>query len=388
MHSFDNTFDEHCIRPPSFDVPELTTLTLGIFRRGLPNEIRSSDNLSFRVILQSYLNPYFTTRSRCIGIGDFFRYGDARFKVLGANPSYGVVSDKTLIQCSTLLDENPMLRFQILPVGDLRFTLESFQNGIQPYFRSMPRHIHEGQFLYLNNTECVVVASQPDNGVVMNQTEVYFEGDPLYRINTVTLVPYVEDLPMQLQRLSNSERAAELNRLYIMPYFKGQRRIVSPGRDIVIDRITFAVVSVEPGRGIVQDNTHINYEGTMVHRAVQVQLDPNLILARHPGALRDPRIMLIRQILQLQEMLQAMGHPQSSGAPQDVIDTLPTHRIQSIPDNPELSKCMICLCDYEIGEEVRTLPCFHIFHVQCIDEWLSRNKLCPICKTPCDVLPM
>ena len=47
-------------------------------------------------------------------------------------------------------------------------------------------------------------------------------------------------------------------------------------------------------------------------------------------------------------------------------------------DNTE--KCTICLCEFEDGEDVRRLPCMHLFHVQCVDQWLTTNKRCPICR--------
>ena len=40
---------------------------------------------------------------------------------------------------------------------------------------------------------------------------------------------------------------------------------------------------------------------------------------------------------------------------------------------------MVCLCEYEEGDILRTLPCFHSYHSGCIDEWLNRSKLCLLC---------
>ncbi|RMZ76676.1 hypothetical protein DV738_g4807, partial [Chaetothyriales sp. CBS 135597] len=45
-------------------------------------------------------------------------------------------------------------------------------------------------------------------------------------------------------------------------------------------------------------------------------------------------------------------------------------------------RCLICLCDYAAAEEVRQLgKCRHVFHRECIDEWLTTGRnSCPMCR--------
>ncbi|XP_048471943.1 E3 ubiquitin-protein ligase Arkadia isoform X1 [Rhincodon typus] len=50
-----------------------------------------------------------------------------------------------------------------------------------------------------------------------------------------------------------------------------------------------------------------------------------------------------------------------------------------IEDDTE-EKCTICLSILEEGEDVRRLPCMHLFHQVCVDQWLTTNKKCPICR--------
>ncbi len=42
--------------------------------------------------------------------------------------------------------------------------------------------------------------------------------------------------------------------------------------------------------------------------------------------------------------------------------------------------CMICLELYKIGEELRLLPCAHLYHKDCVDNWLKLSGKCPDCK--------
>jgi hypothetical protein len=48
---------------------------------------------------------------------------------------------------------------------------------------------------------------------------------------------------------------------------------------------------------------------------------------------------------------------------------------------PPESNCAVCLCDFGPGDTMRALPCsdMHMFHRHCIDKWLKKNKVCPLC---------
>ena len=44
----------------------------------------------------------------------------------------------------------------------------------------------------------------------------------------------------------------------------------------------------------------------------------------------------------------------------------------------ESDTCSICLESFSVGQHTRRLPCSHVFHANCIDEWLSgSSNLCP-----------
>ena len=79
---------------------------------------------------------------------------------------------------------------------------------------------------------------------------------------------------------------------------------------------------------------------------------------------------------------------QSMGATQGEIERCPQRTLQQGDDllqqEPDKAPphCAVCLEGYEIGDPVRTIPCFHTFHTRCIDPWLTQKAVCPVCKHP------
>ncbi|TKY50905.1 E3 ubiquitin-protein ligase RHA2A [Spatholobus suberectus] len=45
--------------------------------------------------------------------------------------------------------------------------------------------------------------------------------------------------------------------------------------------------------------------------------------------------------------------------------------------------CVVCQNSFEDGDQVRMLPCRHVFHRRCFDGWLHHYKFnCPLCRSP------
>ena len=96
-----------------------------------------------------------------------------------------------------------------------------------------------------------------------------------------------------------------------------------------------------------------------------------------------------------------------NGLGQDIIDTLPVKKYQNESavdgDNRNTTEhdaidfsfdddencCAICLVEYEVGDDIRCLPCNHEFHKSCVDAWLGNNASCPACRhSLSDLVPL
>lgn len=382
---FERVFEEHCNFPSMNFVPELVSVTLAVFRNSIPENYIVSSRTNFSMVFDDFLSPFFKEKLRCVGIGDFFKQ-EAKFKVIGAFPSYGIVTENTVISCSEVLSEATVQRIHILPITPHVFTEEIFASSIQPYFKSSPRHVMSGDFLYIDSQAYLITTCQPNDGLISAETSFYFNGEPLEPLHSITIVPFLEDLSYHYHALTREALIEEIANVYIMSHFQGFKRIISLNQLITIDGVGFKVVSCWPGKGVTVDSTNIIYDGSMCRRDANEYYNPNTMLIRRGNLMEDPLFILAQQMAQMQQMMMEVGVYNMQGCNEEQILALPTRKIQDLPEDPEAGKCMVCLCSYEIGEEAKTLICcniylVHMFHSTCIDEWLRRSTYCPLCKS-------
>lgn len=86
------------------------------------------------------------------------------------------------------------------------------------------------------------------------------------------------------------------------------------------------------------------------------------------------------------------GDVGNRGLNTDEINVLPTSKFtektqsaSSLSDcgtasDETVNECRICLSQFESNDTLRTLPCLHRFHRDCIDNWIQRNAVCPVCR--------
>nr|KJB10912.1 hypothetical protein B456_001G231900 [Gossypium raimondii] len=49
-------------------------------------------------------------------------------------------------------------------------------------------------------------------------------------------------------------------------------------------------------------------------------------------------------------------------------------------EDGEQQDCLVCLEEQGVGFEASRMPCFHIFHGDCIGKWLQQSHYFPICR--------
>ncbi|KAA8530253.1 hypothetical protein F0562_004962 [Nyssa sinensis] len=75
----------------------------------------------------------------------------------------------------------------------------------------------------------------------------------------------------------------------------------------------------------------------------------------------------------------------STSMSQDDLEKLPCFDFEAREKGSSPVDCAVCLDNFKVGDKCRLLPlCKHSFHAQCVDSWLLKTPICPICRTSAD----
>lgn len=66
-------------------------------------------------------------------------------------------------------------------------------------------------------------------------------------------------------------------------------------------------------------------------------------------------------------------------ASKSVLEALEKFRYERSNES-DLMTCVICMEVVMNGTHLTRMPCSHVFHVDCIMEWLNHNHTCPLCR--------
>ena len=316
-----------------------------------------------QVLFHEYLKPYFIPSSSSsssssappqlhLSVGDTFISKGLQFKVIACVPSDGVVTTS----CDIFVEGEPLRDVQkvaILPIyeslpnNEKQITAEQIlEKYLHPFFSGRFQTIGKNDTLDIDGVTFKVTACDPDRGLVTMATQIYSEGEPLR----------ADDLRRQ-QEVEDEELARRMQQ--------------QEARDQGYPSVPLSFPVVPP---FVQ------------RRPFPAVFPPSLAQS---DELRLRLTELLRQMpeqdgnrLNLRRMLETL--PQFHGATQRDIDSLPTRVFvarsqQPSGDRPahgtdekaerktdggkeesrEHLMCMVCLSDFEGGEVLRTLPCFH-----------------------------
>ena len=139
-----------------------------------------------------------------------------------------------------------------------------------------------------------------------------------------------------------------------------------------IDLINSILASEIDNQEIYNDDNDILYDEKFQEQLAINAVDQQIIDELYP----NPDAMSYEQLLQLEDNMGKVN----KGLNSKQIDTLPYIKYDK-KKYSENYKCIICMEEFVKKEKLKLLPCGHIFHDNCIKQWLLKEKTCPFCKS-------
>eukprot|EP00747_Dinoflagellata_sp_TGD_P164135 gnl/TRDRNA2_/TRDRNA2_183642_c0_seq1.p1 gnl/TRDRNA2_/TRDRNA2_183642_c0~~gnl/TRDRNA2_/TRDRNA2_183642_c0_seq1.p1 ORF type:complete len:508 (+),score=87.49 gnl/TRDRNA2_/TRDRNA2_183642_c0_seq1:109-1524(+) len=323
--------------------------------------------------------------------GDVLTQDGLIFSIIRCEPPEGPLGPDT----DYFLDGSPLVSFrkiQFSAWGPDKIPQEAlFKKCIVPIFQGeysafgakdckRVQLFHTNHTIQVGDLYVTVEATDPEGcmGAVSTVTEIFAVWDSTPELERVHIVPFQDTLPRAYQ--------FDVFTDYLRPYLnQNMNRKYQPNDLFTFQGVQFKVVCCDPSQapGRIGKGTTIFCEGVL-HPSLRNLLPPELLLqvAQLPPGLQMLLLNTERSTRELEDML---SH--NRGLFDDTLEEIEKFEwppADSTRNGVQQSQCMVCLCDFADGEVCRRLPCCHVFHQGCVDEWLRRYTDCPICKANVD----
>eukprot|EP00929_Paragymnodinium_shiwhaense_P033516 TRINITY_DN18393_c0_g2_i1.p1 TRINITY_DN18393_c0_g2~~TRINITY_DN18393_c0_g2_i1.p1 ORF type:complete len:533 (-),score=121.76 TRINITY_DN18393_c0_g2_i1:287-1885(-) len=351
-------------------------------------------------------------------IGEVLHVGGCHFAVTSCMPRAwsGVVCNRTLVyfgaQPVPLLER---VQFACLDprVGDDESKL--FDNFVYPYLMHLQETpdpeekartgaasstvyvaVAKNTVLKIAGRSFGVVAMDPDGGVCAmdDGTQVFVRKERTIVLEKICAKPYRNTLP--------AAYSFELFEDMLKPYFQANPfKLYREGDEIEFQGVCCKVLATQPAKaaGRVSEKTLVYCDGPALPPRRTTEVEVHRML---DDEMRDEVSTLPEDLQRLfyttvanqlhalsgeEERQQALSRGRGLTYSQ-IIQVVKQVRLREVLADADAAQqnctqCMVCLNAFveDEAELLWRLPCRHVFHKPCVQEWLQRSPHCPLCKS-------
>ena len=321
-------------------------------------------------------------------------------------------------------------------------------NNIRETPYSTQKVINEGLNCRINTYDLFVRNCEPKYGIITNETNIRVINRNIEILKSVTIAILINEENRELSDKKNSKII--FNNFIKPFFYCGNKRYIERGDTIKIGKLNIFILKSNPHTGFVkEDITKINIKYDYTLEQSQNELNEEIereSLENHEirninnnnssneiintSSNRRDNIELFNHFQHRMRLLNALlahrrrliilnqqlnnnntnfgdddniinvnfnflNEENNINNNEEIIRNLPSFKVdekflvssqKEDNKNENFEKCVICMEKYVINDEVKTLPCFHLFHKDCIEHWLKAGKdTCPICKNKVNI---
>lgn len=319
--------------------------------------------------------------------GDLVSNEHLDFVVVKCEPAQGVLSTETeyFLEGSAILSFTKIQFSGWGPVGMSSDTLfsECIAKHISGDYASYGtkgakcvRLFFSGMTFQIGDVCLQVEAVEPIGlGVVSGATDIFAQWDDTPEFSKVHIVPFQDTLPRAY--------TFDVFQDYVRPYLQALPHKRFHCNELFnYHGVQCKLVACEPSEASARigKSTQIYCEGTLPP-SMRHLLTPDQLtqVSQLPLGLQMLLLNTERTTREVEDVLS-----QRRGLVDETIAEVEAFLWPPSDAAIRQTTCMVCLAEFEVTQECRKLPCCHVFHKGCVDEWLRRCTDCPICKANVD----